>query len=44
MARKLVLAVLFAAVAMATARELLAPLPALSVSSLPKNLQELNER
>ena len=44
MARKLVLALLCAAVAVAAARELLAPLPTLSVASLPKQLQELNER
>lgn len=44
MARKLVLAVLFAAVAFATARELLAPLPSISIAALPKELQKLNER
>jgi hypothetical protein len=41
---KLVLALLCAAVALAAARDLLAPLPTLSVASLPKKLQELNER
>jgi hypothetical protein len=44
MAQKLVLALLCAAVALASARDLLASLPTMSVSSLPDKLQELNKR
>jgi len=44
MAQKLVLALLCAAVAVASARDMLAAKPTLSVSQLPKKLQDLNAR
>lgn len=44
MAKKLVFALLFAAVAVATARDMLAAKPSLSISQLPKNLQSLHAR
>jgi len=44
MAQKLVFALLCAAIAVASAREMLASKPALSIAQLPKGLQALNSR
>lgn len=44
MATKLLFAILCVAVASATARELTAARPVLSIASLPAELQELNAR